>query len=208
MDTTHRCSWVRERIDSWLDGAEGGLTAAEARLIESHAGGCPACAAEIELARRCRETLAGLPSFSPPAHVVNAAARAARGPRGNVVPMTVRRPSRVRTLLVVAASALVVVTGTALWRAQRATPVEETLTAADAEAAALEAALALAYVGKYTQRAESILVDDVIGLRIVHPVQRAFSTSRTSVDDAVVPGVRRALNASGIGATSNPSTRS
>jgi hypothetical protein len=54
-----------------------------------------------------------------------------------------------------------------------------------------------------------LIRDDVIGVRVVLPMHRAFVASRAAViDDAIVPGVKRAIDESGFGETSEPHVRS
>ena len=122
-----------------------------------------------------------------------------------------RRHAR-RTRWVAAVAALVVVAAVGVWRNARERPAPVTSSDVDPQAieqASRDAALALAYVGKYTRRTGQLIRDDVIGVRVVLPMHRAFVTSREAViDDAIVPGVKRAIDESGFGETSAPHVRS
>ena len=200
------CTWVREQIDDWLDGAGAGLSADDTTRIETHLAACAACRAEADLALRCRNALSALPTWEAPETVVHAAARTAAAHPYNVVRLPSRHARRTRVWVTGAVAAALVLTSVFVW--QRAHDNRLEMQAAS-EAEALEAALALAYVGKYAQHAGTVLRDDVIGLHVVHPVQRAFITSREAVvEDAVVPGVRRALDTNDRSVTSEPSPRS
>jgi len=212
MDTTFRdCAWVRERIDAYLDGD---TSVAEARVLEAHVDACAGCARELDLARQCGRALRSLPSFAPPCHTVEAAERAvSAGPASaEVIPIAPRRRAR-RTRWVSLVAAVLAVAAIGVWRGVREQPSSRFATSnVDPQAieqASLEAALALAYVGKYTRRTGDLIRDDVIGVRVVLPMHRAFITSREAViDDAVVPGVKRAIDESGFGETSVPHVRS
>lgn len=211
MDTTFRdCAWVRERIDAYLDDE---TSSTETRSLEAHVGACTGCARELELARRCRGELRALPSFAPPHHTVDAAERAASAGTGNaeVIPLAPRRRARRTRWMTVAAAALVIA-AVGVWRGPRRPPAPVATADVDPRAieqASRDAALALAYVGKYTRRTGELIRDDVIGVRVVLPMHRAFVASREAViDDAIVPGVKRAIDESGFGETSPPHVRS
>lgn len=210
MDTTFReCAWVLDRIDAYLDGAEAGLGATESRRVETHVAGCAGCARELAFARQCRDELRELPRFDPPQRVIDEAAResareAARESLAAAIPL--RRHVQLPRWTVAVAAALSIAAAGLWWSRAHETSVEDT---AAVEEASFEAAVAFAYVGKYTDRTRHLIRDDVIGLRIVLPMHRAFSASREAViDDALVPGMRRAIDESGLGATSEPHQRS
>jgi Putative zinc-finger len=211
MDTTFRdCAWVRERIDAYLDGETG---AAEARSLEAHLDACAGCARELDLAGRCRRELRALPPFSPPRRAVEAAERAAAAGTGSaeVIRLAPRRRAW-RARWVSVAAAVLAIAAVGVWRGVREPPTPVATSNVDPheiEQASRDAALALAYVGKYTRRAETLIRDDVIGIRVVLPMHRAFVTSRAAViDDAIVPGMKRAIDESGFGETSEPHVRS
>ncbi len=78
------CAWVRERIDPLLDGE---LAAADAAALQEHLAGCPACRAEVALARSLQGALRdGLPPLACPPEVsrrvMETARREARAGRG------------------------------------------------------------------------------------------------------------------------------
>jgi len=201
---------VRERIDAYLDGE---TSAAETRSLEAHVGACAGCARELDLARWCRRELRALPSFAPPHRTVDAAERAVSARTGNaeVIPFTPQRRARRARWMTVAAAALVIA-AVGVWRGLRQPPAPVATADVDPQAieqASRDAALALAYVGKYTRRTGTLIRDDVIGVRVVLPMHRAFVASREAViDDAIVPGVKRAIDESGFGETSPPRVRS
>ena len=71
-----QCTWVRERIDPWLDGDLGG---GDESLIRRHLDDCAACREELRLARDLRRALrSGLPTLACPPRVTEEVLRRAR----------------------------------------------------------------------------------------------------------------------------------
>ena len=64
-----RCDQVQTLLDAWPDGE---TSPAELAAVERHAGACPACAEEVELARRLARDLKGLPPIPCPPAVTQA----------------------------------------------------------------------------------------------------------------------------------------
>lgn len=152
------CDWVRDRVDLYVDRAPESLDDGERALVARHAAGCAACARDIEMAARIRNELRSLPA---PALAADVIARAEREIAG-VVPIGPRRSPR-RWAVAVAAAAVAGVATVALLRPAGDT-IDTAATAPDAQAvemAARDAALALAYVGKYTRRTGHIVEHEV-----------------------------------------------
>jgi anti-sigma factor (TIGR02949 family) len=212
-DTT--CEWALDRIEAYLDDD---LDAPERARLEDHLAACAPCARELALAARVREGLRALPFFEAPAHVVEAAERAALGagtaPGADVVVLPARR--RVLRGWPAAAAAVVVLVAAGLWLGGRGRGdgrgeelARAGVTEAEVEAAGVEIAIAFGYVGKYSDRAARIVRDDVLEERVLPRLEHAFSASRAAaIDDALVPGLRRGVREAGLDVTSPPPDRS
>ena len=191
------CEWVRVRIEAWLDGE---LDRPEADRFERHAGGCPDCDAEIELARSVSATLRSLPAVKCPGGLVERAAAVAAGRTRPTLRERVAgwfephlevflRPAMVAMTLVVIAAGVFVLTGR-----KGMNGAIDPYSHAEVEAAAQDAMIAFAYVGRYTRRTGSVLRREVIAERIAPRMARAMSKSwRHVVDEALVPTVERAV---------------
>lgn len=170
MRTGHdpHCDEVLDWIEPYLDGD---LSEGEAAQVETHLAGCPACAAQLDLAARIQGELRSLPQLDCPPEILE---RVERQGRGVVVPFPVRRTaSRLASRLTAAAAvlALAVGGGALFLNLQRpADPSPEQIAQATAEAK-----LALAYLGKATRRASVDLRDEVIAKRLIAPATRRSS---------------------------------
>ena len=199
--THHRhsdCEWVRERIEAWLDGE---LDRPGADRFERHVGECPDCDAQIELGRSVLATLRSLPAVACPGGLVERAAAVAEGSRtrptlrerlaGWFEPHreVLLRPAMVAMILVVIAAGVFVLTGRNGMNGDT-----DPYSRAEVEAAAQDAMIAFAYVGRYTRRTGSVLRREVVAERIAPRIERALSESRRHVvDDVLVPAVERAV---------------
>ncbi len=192
------CEWVRVRIEAWLDGE---MDRAEADRFERHARECRDCDAEVELARSVSATLRSLPALECPGGLVEHAAAVAAGSRTRP---TLReraarwiephlegflRPAMVAMILVVIAAGVFVLSGR-----KGMNGAIDPYSRVEVEAAAQDAMIAFAYVGKYTRRTGSLLRREVIAERIAPRMARAMSKSwRHVVNETLVPTVERAV---------------
>ena len=197
------CHWVLERIDARIDDD---LVAEEAVAFDRHVADCPECAQELSFARNVVSELRGLPEHPcPPGLVEEAQARAraiAGHASGHAPSLRERiagwfeprievlfRPAMVAMVVVVAAVSVFVIS-------QRQ-PQEEAggdYSQAEIKAAALQARVAFAYIGRYSQRTGQLLRKDVMAKRVVPQVERALVESRQVViDQRLVPTVERAV---------------
>jgi anti-sigma factor (TIGR02949 family) len=174
-----RCEEALDLIEPYLDGE---LPPAEAARLRDHLEGCPACAAELALARRIQGSLRALPQPDCPPEVI---ARVVRAGRGEVVPFAApavsagRRARAVRGRLAAAAAvaALAVGGGTLFLHLQQQREQEARPSQAEVAEATREARLALAYVGKVSRRAGLDVRDEVLQKRLVIPTARSLSRS-------------------------------
>ena len=195
------CEIIRERIDAFVDDE---LNDAERTAVRDHCARCSACARELDLALRLRDELRALPAFTAPAHIIDAAARQSAPPR--VVPLPARRARR--RLLPVMAAAVAVAAAAAWFIAGRNTPpAEPAYSDAEIQRARDEMELAFAYVDRYS--VARIIHVDVMEKRVDAPRRARMVTSgEAAVRDALVPGLKRAVRASGLGVTSPAPERS
>ena len=197
------CDAVRDRIDAYLDGE---LDSAGCAALEQHCAACRPCGRELALARRVHAELRSLPVLSAPERTIAAAEREIA--TSNVVQLRVpARRRRTRTLL---AAAAVVVAAASVWFAMHSrTAPPPGYSDAEIRQASEELALAFGYVDHYSNQAAAIIENDVIQRRVAPRIGRALNTSREAViDDAIVPGIRRAVRESGLNVTSPPPGRS
>jgi hypothetical protein len=99
------------------------------------------------------------------------------------------RPAMLAMILVVVATGVFV-----LSNRERVAPTSDLYSDAEIEAAAREAMIAFAYVGKYSRRTGRLLRKDVIAERVAPRVAAAMSESqRRVIDRALVPAVEEAV---------------
>lgn len=191
------CESIREHIEAYLDGE---LDRNDCVALETHCASCAACARELSLARRVREELRTLPVFPAPARAIAAAER--RIHASKVVRLPVRGPNRRMRAVLVAAAAVVV--AASVWLGTRSrTPSTPQYSEAEIRQATGELALAFGYVDRYSAQAANIIHNDVLEQRVAPQIERALNTSREAViDDAIVPGIRRAVRDSDSNVTS------
>jgi len=197
------CESIREHIDGYIDGELGRR---DCEALEAHCASCAACARELAVARRVREELRALPVFTAPARTIAAAESRINASR--VMRLPARRPNhRVRAVLV---AAVAVIVAASVWLGMRSrTPSTPEYSQAEIRQATGELALAFGYVDRYSAQAAEIIHDDVLEQRVAPQIERALNTSREAViDDAIVPGIRRAVRDSGLNVTSPPPGRS
>lgn len=192
------CEWVLDSIELLIDGD---LSRQESAAFEEHVAGCSACAEELEFARGVVTSLRALERHACPSGVstrAEAAARAAAAtslrarlagwfaPHADVL----RRPAMMAMMVLVVAAGIFVVTQ----RAGLERSGSGEFSQADIEAAARDARAAFAYIGRYSRRTGRLLRDDVIGNRVIPPMQRAMVDSRKEVvNERIVPVVERAV---------------
>jgi anti-sigma factor (TIGR02949 family) len=167
------CDEALSLLDPWLDGD---LPPEEAGRLRAHLDRCPACAAELALARRIQRELRALPQPDCPPELIQ---RVVRTGRGEVVPFPSRtrmaRTMRMRITAAAAVLALAVGGGSLflhLQQQQQRQPSPEQVAQATRDAR-----LALAYLGKVTRKAGLDVRDEVLEKRLVVPAARSVSRS-------------------------------
>jgi len=164
------CEWVREHLDALIDD-EFESTPAEHAVLERHVAACDPCARELAWALRVRDELRAMAFTSISPALLEQTEREIGATPLPVVPLRPRARALRRASLLVAAAAVVIVSLTVADQRRRAAnevAVEE---------AAREAAVAFAYVGKYTRRAGEIVESEVIEQRLLQPVGKALEKS-------------------------------
>lgn len=177
------CEEALDWIEPYLDGD---LPEDEAARLRGHLAGCPACAAELDLATRIQSELRSLPQLDCPPEVLERVRREGRNDRARVVPFKPRRI--VRTLgprLAAAAAVLALAVGGGALFLQVQKPSEPS--PEEIAQATADAKLALAYLGKATRRASDDLRDEVIAKRLVVPITRGVSRSLGEITDLPAP---------------------
>lgn len=186
-DRSNHCQWTLENIESYLDDE---LDAPSRETFERHVNACPACAAELEFARRVVVELRALPQLRSPDRVVDAAAT--RVLRGSIIDrlrawldslvQPALRPAMVAMLVVLAAATIFVVSLRDRSEQQMAA---NGYSKQEIEQARTQALIAFAYVGKYTNRAGRIVTQEVLGERVFGPVREAVDESREEIVDEI-----------------------
>ena len=169
----HECEWVSDRIDAFIDGVESDLSDAERLRVAGHLESCDGCARELALAERVRDGLRGMDFSSAPESVVERAARALEAP-ANVVRLPHRRRPRAARWVPAAVAAALLLAAVFLESDRRRRVASSPVAI---ETAARDAALAFAYVNKYTRRTGAIVEDEVIEQRLVVPMEKAMEKS-------------------------------
>lgn len=202
-DTPVDCTWVRERIDDFVDGSDGDLTAAERAAVARHTSACSACRTEIDAAAAILRELRAFPTHEAPAALVAAAEAAIEG-EGVLAPR--RAAGALRWIpSLAAAAALVALVATARWSGPA--PTESIgLSEARVERAAREAMFALSYVNRYARMTGRIVADEVLEKRLMGTMGRALD--HEVIDQGIAPPLRRALQKSGFVETLPPHERS
>jgi anti-sigma factor (TIGR02949 family) len=179
------CEEALDWIEPYLDGD---LPEDEAVRLRGHLTGCPACAAELQLATRIQSELRSLPQLDCPPEVLE---RVRREGRGVVVPFEPRR--RVSRFLgprlAAAAAVLALALGGGALFLQIQRPSDQPSPEQIAQATA-EAKLALAYLGRATRRASADLQEEVLAKRLVVPATRGVSRSFGEIPDLPIPAGR------------------
>ena len=180
------CAWIRERIDSFIDGE---LTTAEQSILESHTKGCFACRHELELATNVLSEIRSLPkkkfSDALTARVFEQIEDASGGkerPRrpagwfGGLWRSGTLRPALVGVFVLLVVVSTIVI--------DRFNPPDDRVS--PEELAEAEAALkwTFTYLNDVNRRTGIVVRDDVIETRIVRPVQRAM---RSALGDEQTP---------------------
>ena len=189
------CTWVRRRVDEYIDGVDGGLTPDERSAIARHAAVCAACRAEIDAARAVLRELRALPVFEVPAAVV-AAAEASLSASGAM--RTRPRMAGMHLVLWIPAAAAAAVILAVLVTARWSAPIRAEssgLAEARVERATRDAVLALSYLGRYTRMTETIVEDEILQRRVLGTVERALDES--ILERGLEPPLRRAVKKSG-----------
>jgi anti-sigma factor RsiW len=198
------CEWVQDRIDLYIDGDAGGD---EALALEQHAAGCEDCTSEIDFARALKSELRALPAHTAPAGVVERAQAAARAAAASSSPPLrervaaflgaqvarhfegMLRPAMAAMIIVVVAAGVFVVS-----QRDRVPTAQNGYTDAEIAAAAQQARVAFAYVGRYTQRPVQVISNDVMEDRVVPRMQKAMTQSLGGVmEERIVPAVEGAV---------------
>ncbi len=187
-DHDPRCEEALDWIEPYLDGD---LPEEEAARLRGHLAGCPACAAELELAIRIQSELRSLPQLDCPPEVLE---RGRREGRGVVVPFESRRRNvrdrrAIGPRLAAAAAVLALAVGGGALFLQVQRPPDPPSPEQIAQATA-EAKLALSYLGKATRRASVNLQEEVLAKRLVVPATRGVSRSLGEIPDLPVPAGR------------------
>jgi anti-sigma factor RsiW len=169
----HECEWVRERIDSYCDGAESELSEDDRLRVARHVESCRSCAHELALVRRIGAELRAMAVSTAPADVIAHAQQQIEARHGNVV----RLRSRVGFVRWTAVAAALVLLATVAWMERRRAAEDVASQSVAVEQAAHDAALAFAYVSKYARRTGDIVQDEVIERRILEPVEKAMEKS-------------------------------
>ena len=172
------CAWVRDRIEAYLDGD---LTANDVSKIASHLSGCDGCADELALATRLREDLRNLPRRRCPDKVVEAvlghAEKGFRGKEGSRRPVGFSpRHRRFWYPAAAAAAAAVIALVAGVWLLHR--PQKRAPTPSSDELARAEEQVkwTLGYIGVIGHRSAFAVRDDVIGPRVVCPLENVLDT--------------------------------
>ena len=163
------CEWVREHLDALIDDDVDAMPDERAAL-ERHIDSCDACARELEFSRAVRDELRALSVSSAPAAVIARAQSEIDARSAAVVPL--RPKARLLRGLSAAAAAVVIIAGLTIAEQRRRTAQEVAV-----EQAARDAAIAFAYLGKYTRRAGEIVESEVIEQRLLQPVEKAMKKS-------------------------------
>ena len=163
------CDWVREHIDALIDD-DVDATPDERAALERHIASCGACARALAWARTVRDELRTLSVASAPAAVIARAEAEIAAQTAPVVPL--HRKARLVRSLAVAAAAVVIIAAFAVADQRHRAANELAI-----EQAARDAAVAFAYVGKYTRRAGEIVENEVIEQRLLAPVGKAMEKS-------------------------------
>jgi len=187
------CEWMQDRIDAYLDGD---LSPAETATADLHLTRCAACAEELQMARQVAGSLRALPAMNCPDSIPEAV-RARIGAAGNaqwgVKPWPwyyrwqewFKRPAVVGVMTAV----LFVVITAILGEHKKPQPL---YSQAEIEAAELDAKLALAYIGRCTDRAGATLRDDVFEQGLIAPIMRAVKRKQTDNNATQPQGVHNA----------------
>ncbi|RMH16663.1 MAG: hypothetical protein D6696_17675 [Acidobacteria bacterium] len=163
------CAAIDELLEPYVDGE---LNAAARARIDRHLASCPACAEQLELARRVGAGLRALPPQSCPPRVTRAvlaqAERAAQsgGFWRRLLPAPPPRWRPALALLLLAALSFAVL------RRPPATPPP--VPAADVAQAEEEVKLALAYLGRIGAQAGTAVRKEVFAERLATPLARSF----------------------------------
>lgn len=187
------CEWVQERIDAYLDGD---LSPAETAIADLHLTRCAACADELQLARQVAGSLRALPAQICPDSIPEAVRErigAAGSAHWGVKPWPwyyrwqewFKRPAVVGVL-----TAVLFVVITAILGEQK--KPEPLYTQAEIEAAELDAKIALAYLGRCTDRAGAALRNNVFEDGVVAPIMRAVRRQHTGKNTTQPQGVHNA----------------
>lgn len=172
------CSDVLEGIEAWIDGELG---AEEAARFEAHIAQCASCRTEKSEAEDLVMGLRSLPEFDIPTRVLHSVPGFARPPMwarfGATMTASMRRPATAAAAVGVAILAIVLVSP---WRG----PSTSKYSDQEIERAALEAQLALAYVGDAVQRAELSVKEKILEDGTVIRTVRGFSRSMRIIGEA------------------------
>ena len=164
------CEWACDHIDALIDD-DFDTTPEERAAIEYHVASCASCARELAEARRMRAELRALAFAAAPADVIARAEQQIREQSTRVVPLR-RRATLARRGALMAAAAALIVAAVAVFEERRRSVDEVAV-----EQAARDAAVAFAYVDKYTRRAGEIVGSEVIEQRVLAPVEKAMKKS-------------------------------
>ncbi len=172
------CSDVLEGLEAWIDGELG---AEEAARFEAHIAQCASCRTEKSEAEDLVMGLRSLPEFDVPTRVLHSVPGFARPPMwarfGATTTTSMRRPAAAAAAIAVAMLAIVLVSQ---WRG----PSTPKYSDQEIERAALEAQLALAYVGDAVQRAELSVKEKILEDGTVIRTVRGFSRSMRIIGEA------------------------
>jgi anti-sigma factor RsiW len=181
--SNERCDWFRERIEPYVDGE---LPSEEVESFEKHAESCASCREELSWATAVVTELRALPQQRCPQRVVDAATAETqtsrpgaggfrrlldlvRGPSVNAM-----RPAMAAMLVIIVAVSVFVLSRheQSPFNDRNEVAVDSTLSERDLELAKLDAMVAFAYLGKYSQRTGEIIKRDVFENRVMKPVGR------------------------------------
>ncbi len=160
------CETALDLLEPYVDGD---LSPAEAARLRFHLESCPACAAELALARRIQRELRSLPQLDCPPEIVDRVRRQG----AEVVPFRRRRTGL--PIRIAAAAALLALSlgGGALFiRSQ-----QQRERAAEVAQATAQARYALALLGRVSRRTGLDVRDEVLARRVVLPAARSLSQS-------------------------------
>ena len=179
-----RCAETRERVELYLDGE---LDAEDLTRIRGHLERCPACAAQIQLAREIQAELRALPELDTPAPVLaRILDQTVRGRRSAVDSrwwMSWPRP----LWGALAAAGLALVLGLAVFSQRASSPEPALRNPATLARATAEARYALVKTGLLTAKAGTVLREKALRDRVVVPTRHVLNQALGLSPETMTP---------------------